>query len=262
MPIIGIQLFKPKAFADYNLHIEELKDHFEAKDHFTTSDITKFYRSFEKDLKKSTINWRVYELVQKGVLTRIGKGVFKFGESQNFTPKIDHHLKSIFKSIDKDLPYAEVCVWDTSFLNHLMLHQPSNFNTIVETERDVTSSVFNLLRSKKFQVYLNPGKEIIQNYLYDQEHTIIVKTLISESPLQKIENVTTVTIEKILVDLFCDTELYEPYQGVERKRIFQEAFNQYSINEKTLLRYADRRKRKEKLKNYLTNLQLLALNND
>jgi hypothetical protein len=250
---------KPNPFADYNLHIEELKDHFESKDHFTTSEITKFYRSFERDLKKSTINWRVYELVKKGVLTRIGKGVFKLGESQHFTPKIDNHLKSIFRRITKELPYADVCVWETSFLNHLMLHQPSNFNTMVEAEREVTNSVFNLLRSNKYQVFLNPDREIIQNHLYDQKHYIIVKTLVSESPLQKIENVTTVTIEKILVDLFCDTILFEPYQGIERKRIYQEAFKQYSINEKTLLRYADRRKRKDELKKYLKWSELTLL---
>lgn len=142
-----------------------------------------------------------------------------------------------------------------------MLHQPFNFVTLIETERDISESVFQQVKDFKKNVFHNPNKEIIQNYVYDQKDSIIVKPLVSESPLQEIENVKTATLEKILVDLFCDTDLYVAYQGVERKRIFEEAFSQYTINEKTMLRYANRRKRKKELVQYLNKLNLLVLKN-
>ena len=43
---------------------------------FKTSDIAAWFRT---DLKDSTINWRVYELVKNDVITRISKCVFKIG---------------------------------------------------------------------------------------------------------------------------------------------------------------------------------------
>ena len=46
------------------------------------------------------------------------------------------------------------------------------------------------------------------NYVSTTENPIIVKTLITEAPLKKLVGITTITIEKLLVDLFCDKELF------------------------------------------------------
>lgn len=228
-------------------------------DYFQTSDLMDFYRNFEEHPKKSTINWRVYSLVNKGILKRIGRGVFKLGESKSFTPVISQELKTLYKRVKNEFPYIEFCTWNTSLLNKFMLHQPFNFITLVETEREVTESAFHFLKEKRTGVFLNPDKDIIQNYVSERNDSIIVKPLISESPLQEVEEVITPTLEKILVDLFCDTDIFGTYQGVERSRIFKEAFSRYTINEKMMLRYADRRKRKGELSDYLDDLGLLAI---
>lgn len=250
---------KIPTFADYNLHIDELRDHFSTMDHFQTSDLMEFYRNFEESPKKSTINWRVYSLVNKGILKRIGRGVFKLGESKSFNSVISQELKTLYKQVQNEFPYIEFCVWNTSLLNKFMLHQPFNFVTLVETEREVTESVFHFLKEQTTSVFLNPDRETIQNYVSDRNDAIIIKPLISESPLQEDDEVITPTLEKILVDLFCDTDLFGTYQGVERSRIFEEAFSRYTINEKMMLRYADRRKRKGELSEYLDDLGLLAI---
>lgn len=252
-------IIRIQTFADYNLHIDELRDHFSTMDHFQTSDLMEFYRNFEESPKKSTINWRVYSLVNKGVLKRIGRGVFRLGESQSFTPVISQELKTLYKRVKNEFPYIEFCVWNTSLLNKFMLHQPFNFVTLVETEREVAETVFHFLKEQKPSVFLNPDKEVIQNYVSGRNDALIVKPLISESPLQEDEEVITPTLEKILVDLFCDTDLFGTYQGAERSRIFEEVFSRYTINEKMMLRYADRRKRKGELSEYLDELGLLAI---
>lgn len=218
-----------------------------------------FYRTFEGNLNRSTINWRVHSLVDKGVLKRIGRGVFKLGENNPFIPVISQEQKTLYKQIESKFPYIEFCVWNTSLLNRFMLHQPFNFVTMVESEREVTESIFHFLNEITPNVFLNPNKEIIQNYVSGRNDSTVIKPLISESPLQEAEQVITPTLEKILVDLVCDTDLYVTYQGVERSRIFEEAFSQYTINEKMMMRYADRRNRKEELSEYLDSLDLLAI---
>jgi hypothetical protein len=55
----------------------------------------------------------------------------------------------------------------------------------------------------------------------------------------------------MLVDIFCDDNIFSAQQGSEMKYIFNEAFRKYTINENRLLRYAERRRKKEDLINYL-----------
>ena len=75
-----ICFFKIIAIATEKLHIEELKKEFKDMQSLNTNDIVKFYRIYEPELKTTTINWRIYALVQMGVLARIGRGKFSLGE--------------------------------------------------------------------------------------------------------------------------------------------------------------------------------------
>ena len=51
--------------------IEKLKSYFETKKDFNTSDIANFYRVDQPELKISTVNWRIYNLVQNGIIERV-----------------------------------------------------------------------------------------------------------------------------------------------------------------------------------------------
>ena len=48
-------------------------------------------KQFETKVKETTVNWRIYTLVQTGVLSRIGRGKFTLGETKNFVPQISSH---------------------------------------------------------------------------------------------------------------------------------------------------------------------------
>ena len=60
------------------------------------------------------------------------------------------------------------------------------------------------------------------------------------SPLTEREGLILPTIEKIMVDLFKDDELFAPYQGAELQNIFQEFFYTYNINQSTLRQYTNK----------------------
>jgi hypothetical protein len=239
-----------------------LKAYFSDINVFKTKDITEFYRSFDPELNKSTINWRVHHLVQKGVLERIGRGLFKLGQKNSFEPKISNREHAIAELIQKKFPYTDYSVWNTSIINQFMVHQPFQFLDMVEVEKEAASSVFNVLKEEGFSAFLKPGKEIMDNYLQDAEHPVIIKPLITEAPLQEIKNIPTITIEKLLVDLFADDVIYSAYQGKELSTIYLEAFNAYTVNIKKLLRYADRRKQRPKLADFLERLDLLPINQE
>ena len=61
----------------------------------------------------------------------------------------------------------------------------------------------------------------------------------------------------MLVDIFCDDVIFSAQQESEMRIIFTEAFNKYSVNKNRMLRYADRRRKKESFSNYLKLFQVL-----
>lgn len=236
------------------LHITELKQRFEDLNDFKTIDISDFYRNFEPNLKSTTINWRIYNLVEKGVLERIGKGVFKIGKTWVFVPNIDNKTKAINNKFQSEYPFSAFCVWNTSLLNEFSVHISNNHFTLIEVERESMESVFLSVKEKYNAVFLNPDVKMLEQYVFNANNPIVVKPLISEAPLQRIKNINTATIEKILVDLFCDEDLFQFYQGRERNTIFKEAYSKYTINSTKLLRYASRRGKKVELEKYINQI--------
>lgn len=137
-----------------------------------------------------------------------------------------------------------------------MQHQPGNFQIIVEVEKEVTQSVFYFLKELNYPVFIEPTIDIIEKYLPTNKEVIIIKSLVSESPLQENGKIRTVTIEKLLVDVFSDTIFFAAQQGAELRIIFQEAFNKYTVNQSKMLRYASRRRKRESFKEYLNTIQI------
>lgn len=234
------------------LKSEEIKQYFESSDTFKTNDIARFYSQKEPNLRHSTLNWRIYELVEKGVFERIGRGLFKMGTSNFFVPNLKTKTKNIARRIHSEYPYISFAVWDTENLKEFSQHISINNFTIVDCEKDVAESIFLFLKEFNKNVFFNPTADIIDLYINTISNPIIVRNLISEAPLNILKSYNTFTIEKILVDLYCDTELFNMYQGKELSIIYENAFKKYTISLTKLLRYASRRGKKEEVQK-LTN---------
>lgn len=232
-----------------------MKRHFKSRTVFETQDIAAFYEQNEKDIKQTTVNWRVHTLIQSGVLQRIGKGKFIFGKGRNYVPEVSSATTSFFKRLKAEFPYTNLCVWNTSVLNEFMQHQPNRSYVLVETDKETTNSIFYFLRDadnyrKKKPVFVEPTTDILEKYIVNEKEIFIVKPLVSEAPTQNINNVETATIEKMLVDIFCDDVIFSAQQGAEMRTIFKNAFDKYTINQSKMLRYADRRRKKEELNKF------------
>ena len=255
--IVYICIYRNYIIATESLNIDGLKNCFKGRETFETNDIVKFYRQREPSAPISTINWRIYLLVKKNVLSRVGRGRFTLGERKKYLPVISPEIKSLHRKLQKEFPYLKLCIWDTSVFNEFMIHQPGRFFTLIEVEKDATQPVFFYLKEKKHSVFIEPTNDIFDKYLPDEKMTIIVKSLVSEAPLQVINGINYVTIEKMLVDIFCDDVVFSAQQGSEMRRIFIEAISKYGVNENRMLRYANRRRKKVSFKNYLNSLSNL-----
>ena len=236
--------------------IEKLIKRFENKTEFSTKDVFLFFQNTDSDIKKDTVLRRISVLIKKGIIKRVGNGIYQLGQEINYKPIIEKKLITLYTKLNKKIPFLNFCIWNTKQFNEFMLHQPFRFNIIVETEKDSSEYVFHFLKQENKEVYLNPDKTEINNYVSFADNAIVIKDLISEAPILKQENISTITIEKILVDVFCDINLFAAQQGSELEVIFRTAFEKYTINKTKLFRYSDRRKRRKELKEFIQYLQI------
>ncbi|PKP19535.1 MAG: hypothetical protein CVU05_11150 [Bacteroidetes bacterium HGW-Bacteroidetes-21] len=169
-------------------------------------------------------------------------------------PEISSKIKSIHSKLKKEFPYSRICIWNTSSFNEFMIHQPGRFYILIEVDKDAAQSIFFYLKEHKFSVFIEPTRDLIEKYLPDEKETIIVKSLVTEAPLQTIGRINSPTIEKMLVDIFCDDIIFAAQQGSEMRTIFKEALNKYTVNESRMMRYADRRRKKKSFREYLNSI--------
>jgi predicted transcriptional regulator of viral defense system len=202
-------------------------------------------------LAEKQINNQLYRLLAKNRLERIKYGVFRIPKSI-FTPT-DEIIK-LNNLIKLQFTYANFCIWCSDVVMPFMRHIPNLNFIFVDVENDVAESVFNFLNNQTaVTVYFRPSKEDIERYLTGTK-AIIVRNLVSESPLQTIGNIQTSTFEKVLVDICGDIE-FDFMQGAEIHYFYRNVLERQIINKRKLLRYASRRgRRKEVEQLYADNL--------
>lgn len=194
----------------------------------------------------NTINAYLYLLKKRGIIHNLSRGIYTLGKIETFNPQINDQLKKIASQIHKTYPFVNYCVWNSSWLYDLMRHQPFKNFTIVEVEKIASEQVFNEISYSFPNVFINPDDNFFDRYISTLDKVIIVKNLNSEAPILKLNELTIPTLEKILVDILIDVNLFAAQQG-ELNFIFKSAFDKYDINESKMKRYAARRNREEEL---------------
>ena len=256
--------------SNMNLFLPELRGAFSGRKFFGKADLRNFYQKRAPSLSESAFRRIVYALERRDQIIPVDAGVYRFSNGHNtphalkkFTPSFSPELRQIDREIKMAFPYAEVLVWETRLLHEFMLHQPGRSQIILETEKDVSESVFNFLNTRwTGRVFLQPDRLTFERYVLPRSDGIVITSLLSQSPHQKVEGVSTPKLEKILVDIFADDDIFYIFHGEELVHIFEAAFDRYQVSQKAIFRYAQRRKLDQKLRDFLqkkTKIQLIQL---
>lgn len=218
---------------------DDLKPLFSKKQEVDRASIVNFVKD-KVTIESST--YLINALINQKVIKRTGYGKYTINELRNhYCPEIGSKEREIYQLLTNKKPLLNHCIWRTSIVNEFTLHQAGIFNIFVETEKIGVETVFDVLRDHYENVYLQPNDEVFDRYASYQNDAIIVLPVISEAPTIEVENIRSVSIEKLLVDLVRETKLLQAFQGSELSYIFSEAFSKYIINQPKMLRYASRR---------------------
>lgn len=217
-------------------------------------------QQFSPALKETTFRWYVYELKRANIIISVKRGVYKlFTGKKDYYPALSNKQKRVSRLVNKSYSNISYCSWNSSWFNDFAQHQAASNILFLEVESELIEPVFYLLLDNSIQnVYIEPDKETIDDYISENRESVIIKPLITKSPLYKYHSVPIPHLEKILVDLFCDDKLLQAYQGEELIIIFRNAFDEYKVNISRLLNYSRRRNRKvNKLKDFLIQNKIL-----
>lgn len=199
-----------------------------------------------------TLSEQLNRLIKSGQLIRVDRGVYKLPNEarKDFIVVCSENMRQINQQIKTQFPFVDYCLWTASTLMPYMHHIPNLNLLFVDVEREVAESVFNFLNTdSNKRVFLLPSHIDFERYISTNE-AIIIRSLISESPLQLVEGINTPTIEKILVDIVGDVE-FSFLQGSELNYVYTTFFESHTVNKNKLLRYAARRGRKEEVEQLL-----------
>jgi len=233
--------------------IEQLENQFKEKESFLREELFDFYRQFEPDLKDNTFRWRIYNLKTEKIITPLSRGLFTLSYKPVFIPEIGDVEKRIFTKVAKQFPGLRQCIWSTKAINEFMLHIPGRYITVLQVEKEALEPVYEFLKEQKYSnVYIQPEEKEIERYIYESDTAIILQSLITKSPTQRIKTITSITIEKMIVDLYSEKKLYNAFQGSELVHIINNAYNRYSIDFTKLFGYAKRRRKEVGLEEFLS----------
>jgi predicted transcriptional regulator len=224
-----------------------IESYFKSNTQLSREELGSLINSDFPELSEGTITVYLSKLKKAGKINNPARGIYSITDKQIFNPEINQNLKKLYNKIHKELPYIEICVWNTKWLSDLMRHQPFKNYTIIEVDKDASEQVFNTVNEFIKNVYINPDKEIFERYISSNtEEVIIIKNLVTESPTVKSNKIEIPALEKLLVDIIIDKELFAAQQG-ELDFIYKSAFNKYAVNTAKMKRYAIRRNKENEL---------------
>ncbi len=241
--------------------IERLKEEFKGRQSFSREELYTFYTQFKPDLKETTFRWIIFNLKENQVITSISRGLFTLAYKPVFKPDIGETERKIYSKVEKQFPTLKCCVWSTRIVSEFMLHVPAKHLTILQVEKEALEPVYDFLKEQKSgNIFIQPEEKEIERYIYESDKAIVLLPLVSKSPLQEIKTITTITLEKLIVDLFSDKKLFAAFQGSELAHIVNTAYSRYAIDFTTLFHYAKRRRKDIELREFFKDKTDIAKN--
>jgi hypothetical protein len=227
-----------------------LKKHFVNQLVITTTEITEVLVSACPELSSATISWRLNQLKKEELIYQKGRGIYSFDFKPDYLPELSLKAKRLYNKI-KPFCKSDLSMWDTQMLNEIGGTDIERFWIFFSTTKEELVSLFDNMLDFSKQSFLQPDKEVTSRYLMAHDEAIILLPLVSETPLLKTGDYLSPTIEGLLVNAWLNYENYLQPIGFDIKRLYEQAFKKYNVNQNKLLRYAARRDKRNEIIDFI-----------
>ena len=206
---------------------------------YNENEIFNLIKEQKKDISEQTLKWILFELLQNGLLCRIGTKRYIAG-LKKYKYELRDVSKSINEFIETSFPNVNYTVWESVQLNewvNLLLNQNTIF---IDVEKELFDFVVDSLMDefgKDYTILVNPDEDTVARYR--RNNLIIIKKLYSRSPMDKKSHL--IKLEKLLVDLLCDKNYISMLDYGAVEDVFEGVKLSYAIDSTKMLNYAKRR---------------------
>lgn len=197
------------------------------------------------------------DLQDDGKVMKIGRGRYTpLSVKRPYRFEASPQLIEITGQIRKKYPLVNFQIWELYQWNEFVNHQMAHNAFFIEVENPLETTIFEYLSEQYPRVLLRPDIETY--YRYRSDDMIVVQRLLTGVPTS-LPGTNQAALEKLLVDIFSKKLTGQLIERAEYRRIYEDAFRKYAINESALFRYAGRRHLEEDIRRFIdyeTGIQL------
>ncbi len=224
---------------------EEIDDYLEPETIYTHAELVNFIKMHYPYVSQSSYHWGINSMMKCGKLARIGYDQYRKadGTELEYAPSYTKSTQTLIKRIAKKNPDITFIVFETDLLSEFLEQPVLDSIVFIQIDKTHTEAVLRFLQERcNYHLLLRPSKKDFE--VYKRSGCIVIMNLISESPL-KYSHPHDIHIEKMLVDVYCDKVIRGLFHDDIIEKLFYKADELYTIDKPGLLRYANRRGKKE-----------------
>ena len=229
---------------------------FKDQPHFTREEIHDFLLKENPGLSDGTLGWRIHDLKKKNIIQQIRAGTYTVHVKKEFLLQQEKSLWPFLFNFGKDAGYPKLSIWNTKALERLSEHHNHKNLIILEVDPAVIDRIYNSLReSGKYFAYIHGVHTSDPADEDASKRTVVIKRLIPRSPIKTVYSdfihFPFPTLEKILVDIFMETDIKDNLQRTQLINMFDKALSTYIIDYSKLSNYASRRGKRDGIRNFI-----------
>ena len=220
---------------------------------YTRQQLISMLREDAPMLNEGSYQWAVGGLVKSGNIIRTGFDEYMLAEGNvrpEYEPNYTDFASGISGKVAERFPQIRFTIFETVLLNEFLNHLIAQNTVFVQAEKDISIFVFRFLQESGFaNVMYKPSQKDYD--LYWAANSIVVTDMISEAPLSS-HDPHAMTLEKMLVDIYCDKLIRNTYSKAEYPMVMEQAMTSYKVEKPKLLRYARRRNKEKELQVFIS----------
>ena len=206
-------------------------------------------------LNDGSYQWAVGGMLKSGEIIRTGFDEYMVAAGNSlpeYLPTYTQLASDLSGRVTDKFPYIGFTVFETVLMNDFLNHLIAQNTIFIQVEKVVSAFVFRFLQDEGIgNVMYKPTRKDFN--LYWTADSVIVTDMVSEAPIAS-NNPHVITIEKMLVDMYCDKLIQSTYSKAEYPSVLEQVIKTYKVEKPKMLRYAGRRNKAAEIKKILAEL--------
>ncbi|MBQ7563876.1 MAG: hypothetical protein IJT16_07790 [Lachnospiraceae bacterium] len=219
---------------------------------YSRKQLISLLREDTPSLNDGSYQWAVGGMLKSGEIIRTGFDEYMVASGNSlpeYLPAYTPLASGLLMKVADKFPYIGFTVFETVLMNDFLNHLIAQNTIFLQVEKDASAYVFRFLQDEGTgKVMYKPTKKDFN--LYWAADSVIVTDMVSEAPIAS-DNPHVITIEKMLVDMYCDKLIQSTYSKAEYPSVLEQVIKIYKVERPKILRYAGRRNRAAEIKKLL-----------